>query len=126
MDPAAGLIAAGLFATQRDYSKVYSDNGHYGLFYGGGGNLLAANVVLWFAIVAWVWRGRGRGREETKEEARKWAFEREIEKHETAGSSLPVRPSDVGGPSLLRGVTSCRGSPISSPTARAPSHVSRQ
>lgn len=58
-----GLIAAGLFSTEdnygRAYSATYTDGGNRashcaGVFYGGGGHLLAANLILAVVIIAWV------------------------------------------------------------------------
>lgn len=58
-----GVLAAGLFTTEdnyrRAYASVYSDNGDRaehcaGVFYGGGGSQLAANIVQCLVLIAWV------------------------------------------------------------------------
>lgn len=50
-----GLIAAALFAHEPNVLLSYGDlGGNYGLFMGGGGNLLGAAIVLILAIAAWV------------------------------------------------------------------------
>lgn len=56
-----GVLAVGLFATEGYVSQVYgtvpgTEDGvrHYGGFYGGGGTLLAAQLVYILAIFAWV------------------------------------------------------------------------
>ena len=58
-----GVLAAGLFTTENNYRQAYAS--HYsngenraqhcaGLFYGGSGSQLAANIVLALTILAWV------------------------------------------------------------------------
>lgn len=51
-----GGIAAGLFATEDNYVLSYSGDADEckGLFYGGHGNALGANLVFILALVAWV------------------------------------------------------------------------
>jgi hypothetical protein len=49
-----GCIAVGLFAEPSRVANAYSDHGHYGLFYGTGGNLLGAQVVGILWIIGWV------------------------------------------------------------------------
>ncbi|CAN0452811.1 unnamed protein product, partial [Discosporangium mesarthrocarpum] len=52
-----GLIAAGLFTTKLDYGAIRDPllaDECSGVFYGGSGGTLAANIILGLAIVAWV------------------------------------------------------------------------
>ncbi|CAN6460619.1 unnamed protein product [Victoria cruziana] len=51
-----GLIFTGLFAAEKYVNEVYSNkaNRPYGLFMGGGGRLLAANLIQILTIVGWV------------------------------------------------------------------------
>jgi Amt family ammonium transporter len=51
-----GIIFTALFATEKYVSEVYPDkpNRPYGLFMGGGGQLLAAHVIQILVIVGWV------------------------------------------------------------------------
>ncbi|KAF3793473.1 Ammonium transporter 1 member 2 [Nymphaea thermarum] len=51
-----GLIFTGLFATKNYVNEVYSNkaNRPYGLFMGGGGRLLAANLIQILTIIGWV------------------------------------------------------------------------
>lgn len=49
-----GLIFTGLFATKKYVGEVYQAGRPYGLLMGGGGRLLAAQVVEIVAIVGWV------------------------------------------------------------------------
>lgn len=58
-----GVIAAGLFTTENNYARAYaatySDGGDRashcsGVFYGGKGHQLAANIILVLVIIAWV------------------------------------------------------------------------
>ncbi|CAM9729791.1 unnamed protein product [Phaeothamnion confervicola] len=56
-----GVFAAGLFATEDNYAAAYPDPYDAGrparckgLFYGGSGHLLAANVIYMLFILAWV------------------------------------------------------------------------
>jgi len=49
-----GCIAASLFATERNYALAYGHQAdQWGLFYGGGGKLLAANLIFILAVLAW-------------------------------------------------------------------------
>uniref|UniRef100_A0A803KNM9 Ammonium transporter n=2 Tax=Chenopodium quinoa TaxID=63459 RepID=A0A803KNM9_CHEQI len=50
-----GLIFTGLFATKKFVQEVYgSDRTHYGLFMGGGGRLLGAQIIQILVIFGWV------------------------------------------------------------------------
>ncbi|XP_052186504.1 ammonium transporter 1 member 2-like [Diospyros lotus] len=49
-----GLLFTGLFARQRYVSEVYQPGRPYGLFMGGGGRLLAAQVIQILVIAGWV------------------------------------------------------------------------
>jgi len=49
-----GCIAPALFASQRNYASAYAASDKYGLFYGGGGSQLGANVCFILAVVGWV------------------------------------------------------------------------
>ncbi|XP_004304785.1 PREDICTED: ammonium transporter 1 member 2-like [Fragaria vesca subsp. vesca] len=51
-----GLLFTGLFATERFVNEVYSGRPGrpYGLFMGGGGKLLAAQVVQILVVMGWV------------------------------------------------------------------------
>ncbi|KAL1214919.1 Ammonium transporter 1 member 2 [Cardamine amara subsp. amara] len=49
-----GLIFTGLFATKEYVNEVYSGDRPYGLLMGGGGKLLAAQIVQIIVIVGWV------------------------------------------------------------------------
>jgi len=49
-----GLLTAALFTTKEYFAIVYFESEHYGLFYGGGAKILAANVVFIFAVIGWV------------------------------------------------------------------------
>ncbi|XP_031484239.1 ammonium transporter 1 member 1-like [Nymphaea colorata] len=51
-----GLIFTGLFATKNYVNEVYSNKADrpYGLFMGGGGKLLAANLIQILTIIGWV------------------------------------------------------------------------
>ncbi|CAM9543143.1 unnamed protein product [Chrysoparadoxa australica] len=56
-----GLIAAGLFSQRDYYADVYADNTDpnraarcAGIFYGGNGSLLAANLIFAICIIVWV------------------------------------------------------------------------
>lgn len=50
-----GVLAAALFATEEGMAAAYSHKGgKHGLFYGGGGSLLGANICGILFIIAWV------------------------------------------------------------------------
>ncbi|XP_031503593.1 ammonium transporter 1 member 1-like [Nymphaea colorata] len=49
-----GLIFTALFATKDYVTKVYGSDRPYGLFMGGGGKLLAANVIEIIVLFGWV------------------------------------------------------------------------
>ncbi|KAK8623833.1 hypothetical protein V6N13_065196 [Hibiscus sabdariffa] len=50
-----GVLFTGLFASQKYVREVYSTRpDHYGLFMGGGGKLLAAQIIQILVIVGWV------------------------------------------------------------------------
>lgn len=51
-----GVISVSLFATKDNYSLAYYGDGDKckGLFYGGHGNALGANLVFILAVIAWV------------------------------------------------------------------------
>lgn len=49
-----GLLFTGLFATRRFVGEVYGEGRPYGLFMGGGGRLLAAQVIQILVIFGWV------------------------------------------------------------------------
>ncbi|VVB04417.1 unnamed protein product [Arabis nemorensis] len=51
-----GLIFVGLFAKEKYVNEVYgaSPGKHYGLFMGGGGKLLGAQLVQIVVIIGWV------------------------------------------------------------------------
>jgi Amt family ammonium transporter len=49
-----GLLFTGLFAKEQYVLQVYPDNSSYGLFYGGGGELLGCQVTGMVTIFAWV------------------------------------------------------------------------
>ncbi|KAG5532839.1 hypothetical protein RHGRI_027207 [Rhododendron griersonianum] len=49
-----GVLFTGLFARERYVSEVYSPGRPYGLFMGGGGRLLAAQIVQILVIFGWV------------------------------------------------------------------------
>ncbi|CAN8270522.1 unnamed protein product [Cochlearia groenlandica] len=49
-----GLIFVGLFAKERYVNEIYGTGRHYGLFMGGGGKLLGAQLVQIIVIVGWV------------------------------------------------------------------------
>lgn len=49
-----GLIFTGLFAKKKYVAQVYAEGRPYGLFMGGGGKLLAAQVIQILVITGWV------------------------------------------------------------------------
>jgi len=49
-----GLIFTGLFATKRFVEEVYGSDRPYGLFMGGGGKLLAAQLIQILVVFGWV------------------------------------------------------------------------
>jgi len=49
-----GMVATGLFAQKEHMAASYGkDFGHYGLFYGGDGTLLATQLIACLAIIGW-------------------------------------------------------------------------
>lgn len=49
-----GLLAAALFCEPTNLANAYAENENYGLFYGGGGALLACNLLCIVVVVSWV------------------------------------------------------------------------
>ncbi|CAM8979719.1 unnamed protein product [Rhodiola kirilowii] len=49
-----GLIFTGLFATKTYVGEIYGPDRPFGLFMGGGGKLLAAQIVIILVIIGWV------------------------------------------------------------------------
>jgi len=48
-----GLIATGLFATSWGVAEAGFNSEFFGLFYGGGGKLLGANIIALLSVVTW-------------------------------------------------------------------------